>query len=589
MQLAGTQFTTTSAIFGNDISTLPDYPAEIRAPAGTLPGVSGFQISFSSEEIHTPGDQLDALIALNPAAVLTNIGDLCEGGLLIVDSDEFTKQNFAKARVESDPLDSPRFENYRVHRVPITTHTLEAVKPAGVGAKEAARCRNMYALGLVYWIYDRPLENTVGWIENKFKKTPSVAQANVLALRAGYNFGETAEMFPIRYRIPRARLAPGKYRNITGNQALAMGLVTAARLANKPLFYGTYPITPASDVLHDLARYKHFDVRTFQAEDEIAAVCSAIGASYAGALAVTGSSGPGIALKQEAIGLAVMTELPLVILDVQRAGPSTGMPTKTEQTDLLQVLVGRNGESPVAVLAANSPADCFHAAIEAFRIATRYMTPVFLLSDGFIANSSEPWKIVRAADLEPIRITHASDAATFKPYRRDERGVRPWAIPGTPGLRHRIGGLEKADVTGEISYDAVNHEKMVLLRQQKIANIANELPEQTVHGDGPEKAELLVVGWGGTYGGIRTAVDEVRAAGRRVAHMHLRWLNPLPGNVAAILKRYRRVLVCELNLGQLQHLLRGRFAIDAAGYHKVQGKPFAVRELVKAIQDHCAT
>ena len=592
MQLAGTQFTNTSAVFGNDVSTLPDFPAEIRAPAGTLPGVSGFQISFSSEEIHTPGDDLDALIAMNPAALMTNIADLKEGGLLIVNIDEFTAQNFAKAKLSSDPLESPRFEHYSLHKVPITAHTRDAVKESGIGAKEAERCKNFYALGLVYWLYDRPLDTTVGWINEKFGKKPEIAKANLLALRAGYNFGDTAEIFPVRYRIPKAKLPTGKYRNLTGNQALAMGMVTAARLANKPLFFGSYPITPASDVLHELARYKNYDVRTFQAEDEIAAICSAIGASYAGVLAATGSSGPGIALKQEAIGLAVMTELPLVILNVQRAGPSTGMPTKTEQADLLQAVVGRNGECPVAVIAAQSPADCFDAAIEAFRVATKYMVPVFLLSDGYIANSSEPWKIVKAADLKPIVIEHpagvapGSEAKPFQPYLRNAHGARPWAVPGTAGLTHRIGGLEKADVTGEISYDAANHEKMMGLRAAKVANIARDLPPQAVAGDA--SGDLLVVSWGGTYGAVRTAMEAARAAGKKVGHIHLRWLNPLPSNVGEVLKRFKRVLVCELNMGQLLMILRSRFAIDAAGYQRVQGKPFAVTELVKAIEREIA-
>ncbi|MDX2197663.1 MAG: 2-oxoacid:acceptor oxidoreductase subunit alpha [Phycisphaerae bacterium] len=595
MQLAGTQFTNTSAVFGNDVSTLPDFPAEIRAPAGTRPGVSGFQISFSSEQIRTPGDELDALIAMNPAALLTNIDDLREGGLLIVNSDEFTPQNFAKAKVAADPLDSPRYERYRVHKVPITLQTREAVKESGLGAKDAERCKNFYALGLVYWLYDRPLDTTLGWINEKFGKKPQVAQANTLALKAGFNFGDTAEIFPLRYRVARAKLPKGKYRNIIGNQALAIGLVTAARLAKKPLFYGTYPITPASDILHELAHYKNFDIRTFQAEDEIAAICSAIGASYAGAIGVTGSSGPGIALKQEAVGLAVMTELPLLILNVQRAGPSTGMPTKTEQADLWQAVLGRNGECPVAVIAAQSPADCFDTAIEATRIALQYMTPVFVLSDGYVANSSEPWPIVKASDLKPIEVKHAAaigdgtngangadGAAPFLPYARDARGVRPWAIPGTPGLRHRIGGLEKADLTGEISYDAANHQRMTDLRAAKIANIAREIPPQEVYGDAD--GELLAVSWGGTFGAVRTAIDEVRAAGRRAGHLHLRWLNPLPNDTEAILRRFKRVIVCELNMGQLQQLIRGKFAIDAAGYHKVQGKPFTVAELVRAFR-----
>ncbi|MGE0480728.1 MAG: 2-oxoacid:acceptor oxidoreductase subunit alpha [Phycisphaerae bacterium] len=582
MQIAGTQFTSTSAVFGNDVSTLPDFPAEIRAPAGTLAGVSGFQINFSSQDIHTPGDQIDALIAMNPAALKTNLRDLVEGGILIVNTDEFAATNLAKARYVENPLENGELAAYRVFGVPITQHTLNAVAPTGLGSKEAERCKNFYALGLVYWLYDRPLDTTLKWIATKFSKNPQVADANVRALKAGFNFGETAEMFAVRYEVERAKLPPGRYRNITGNTAMAIGLATAARLAKKPLVYASYPITPASDILHTLSGLKHFDVRTMQAEDEIAAITMAIGAAFAGAIGVTASAGPGIALKQEAVGLAVMTELPCVIIDVQRGGPSTGLPTKPEQTDLFQVMLGRNGECPAPVVAAASPGDCFYTALEAVRIALKYMTPVFVLSDGFTANSAEPWQIPDAAGFAPIEVRHASDAASYAPYRRDEHGSRPWAIPGTPGLEHRLGGLEKSDGQGEVSYDPDNHERMVRLRAQKVANIARDIPEATAFG--PPSGDLLVVSWGGAYGVVRTAVERAQANHPGVAHLHLRWLNPLPNGVGELLRRYRNVLVCELNLGQLQMILRGRFAIDAHGLHKVQGKPFRVKEVVAAIE-----
>lgn len=583
MQLAGSQFTNTSALFGNDVSTLPEFPAEIRAPAGTLAGVSGFQINFSSEDIFTPGDRVDALIAMNPAALKTNLRDLVEGGILIVNSDEFNTANLAKAKYAANPLETGELGRYQVYAVPIATHTVEAVKDLGLSAKEAERCKNIYSLGLVYWLYDRPLEPTIKWIQAKFSRNDQIAQANIRALRAGYHFGETAEIFPVRFRIERAKLPSGKYRNITGNQAMAMGLVTASRLCGKPLVYASYPITPASDILHQLAHYKHFDVKTIQAEDEIAAVCMALGASFAGAIGATASAGPGIALKQEAVGLGVMTELPLIVIDVQRAGPSTGMPTKPEQTDLWQAMLGRNGECPVAVIAAASPSDCFQTAIDAVRIAVQYMTPVFVLSDGFTANSAEPWRIPSASDFAPFPVVHATDPSVFQPYARDERGVRPWAIPGTPGLEHRIGGIEKADITGNISYDPENHQHMVNQRAAKIANIARELPPQEVYGGAD--GDVLLVSWGGTFGAVRTACDMARKRGQRVSHMHMRWLSPFPANVGDVLKRFRRVLVCELNMGQLQLLIRGRFLVDAAGLHKVQGRPFMVSEVLSAIDE----
>lgn len=583
MQLAGTQFTNTSAVFGNDVATLPDFPAEIRAPAGTLAGVSGFQINFSSHRIHTPGDKVDALIAMNPAALKVNLGDLLDGGVLIVNTDEFTPANLSRAKFDGNPLeqDSELLRPFRVYRVPITAHTLEAVKETGLGTRDAGRCRNFYALGLVFWLYDRPLETTLRWIESKFAKVPAVMQANTLALKAGYNFGETAEIFPVRYKVNRATLDRGKYRNMTGNQAAALGLVTAAKVAGKPLFYGSYPITPASDILHELSMYKNFDIRTFQAEDEIAAMAAAIGASYAGNLAATGTSGPGVALKQEGIGLAVMTELPVVIVNVQRGGPSTGLPTKTEQADLWQAILGRNGECPVPVIAAQSPGDCFWAAIEAARIAVRYMCPVILLTDGYLANGSEPWRIPNPAEIEPIEVVHATDPDKFAPYRRDERGSRPWAIPGTPGLQHRVGGLEKADVTGNVSYDPDNHERMIELRQQKVDNVVRDVPDLEVFGE--ERGELLLVSWGGTYGAVRTAVEQSQERGLSVSHVHLRWLNPMPRNLGAILRGFKRVVACELNKGQLALLLRARFLVDVQSHTKVKGRPFTVSEIVEKI------
>ncbi len=586
MQLAGTQFTNTSAVFGNDVATLPDFPAEIRAPAGTLAGVSGFQINFSSHRIHTPGDKVDALIAMNPAALRVNVADLLDGGLLIVNSDEFSQTNLTRAKFDSNPLDSGSdlYRRFRVYKVPITTHTLEAVKSTGLGTKDAGRCRNFYALGLVFWLYDRPLDTTLQWIESKFAKQPAVAEANTLALRAGFNFGETAELFPVRYKVDRARLAPGRYRNVTGNQAAALGLITAARLAGKPLFYGSYPITPASDILHELSLYKQFDVRTFQAEDEIAAACATIGASFAGLLAATGTSGPGVALKQEAIGLAVMTELPLVIVNVQRGGPSTGLPTKTEQADLWQAALGRNGECPVPVLAAQSPGDCFWAAIDAARVAIRYMTPVILLSDGYLANGSEPWAIPRLTDLQPIPVSHEPFGTPFEPYARNADGSRPWVIPGQRGLEHRVGGLEKADRTGHVSYDPDNHERMVHLRQQKVEKVIESLPEPELFGDA--SGELLLVTWGGTYGTVRTAVEQARERKLSVSHLHLRWLVPMHESISPILKGFRRVLTCELNLGQLAYVLRARFLADVHAHCKVKGRPFMVSEITTAIEQH---
>ncbi len=581
MQLAGTQFSNTSAVFGNDVATFPDYPSEIRAPAGTLAGVSGFQIHIGDHDIRTPGDHVDALVAMNPAALKVNIKDLRDGGLLIINTDEFTPQNLKRAKFESNPLDGDQLNLFRVYKAPITRLTFEAVAEAGLGAKQSQRCKNFFTLGLVFWIFDRPLETTFKWINTKFAKVPAVAQANTLAIKAGYHFGETAEILPIRYRVKPAKLAPGRYRNLTGNQATSMGLITAAKLAGKPLFYGSYPITPASEILHDLSAHRNYDVRTFQAEDEIAAMAATVGAAFAGALAVTGTSGPGMALKQEAIGLAVITELPCVIINVQRGGPSTGLPTKTEQADLWQALLGRNGECPAPVLAAQSPSDCYWSAIEAVRIAVKYMTPVILLTDGYLANGSEPWRIPEMRELPPIEITHADDPAKFRPYRRDANGARPWAIPGTPGLEHRVGGLEKSDVTGNVSHDPANHQRMITLRAEKVAKVVQDVPDQQL--TGADSGDLLVVSWGGTYGAVSIAVEQAIAQGHSVSHMHLRWLDPLPANVGEILRSFKQVIVCELNMGQLKQLLQARFCIEMRALNKVQGQPFRVSEVYDAI------
>ena len=585
MQLAGTQFTNVSAVFGNDVSTLPDFPAEIRAPAGSLAGVSGYQVCFSSNEIFTPGDEVDTLVAMNPAALKTNVADLKRGGTLIVNEDAFDASNLSKAHYEQNPLGTDALAGYRLHRVPMTRLTRDAVDGLGLSQREADRCRNFFALGLVYWLYERDAKPTEDWIKSKFAKSPSIVEANLRALRGGYNYGFSTESFTVHYEVAPAKLPKGKYRKITGNEAVAFGLAAAAKLAGKELFYAGYPITPASDVLHELSLLKNFGVKTFQAEDEIAAMTAIIGAAFGGALSVTASSGPGIALKGEAIGLAMTTELPMVILDVQRGGPSTGLPTKTEQSDLFISVLGRNGDCPVPVVAAQSPADCFTMAQEAMRIAVEFMTPVFLLTDGYIANGAEPWPIPKISDLKPIVVRHPSTSNTengFHPYLRDERLVRPWAIPGTPGLEHRIGGLEKADVTGNVSYDPDNHQHMTYIRQKKVANIAQAIPEQSVMG--PEQGELLVVSWGGTYGAVRSAVETCQTRGRSVAHAHLRYMNPFPRNLGDLLKRYKQVLVPELNVGQLRFILRGTFLVDAQGYNKIKGKPFLVSELVSKME-----
>lgn len=582
MQLTGTQFTHTAATIGNDISTFPDYPAEIRAPAGTTFGVSGFQIHFASHNIFTPGDQPDVLVAMNPAALKVNLPDLKTGGILIANRDAFTKANLHKAGYEEDPLENGSLESYRVFSIDITTQVERTQEGSQLSFKEIGRTKNFWTLGLLYYLYDRPLEHTLGFIEKKFSGSPEVAEGNRRALKAGYLYGYNSELFQGTYEVASTRREPGLYRNITGNQAIAWGAIAASEKSGLPLFYGSYPITPASDILHELSRHKDFGVKTVQAEDEIAAVASSIGASFSGQLAMTGSSGPGIALKTEALGLAVATELPLVVVNVQRGGPSTGLPTKTEQSDLMQALFGRNGECPMPVLAPHSPPDCFTIMLEAFRVALRYMTPVLVLSDGYIANGSEPWRIPDEDELPDVTPRFTTDPDGFHPFRRDPETLsRPWAIPGTTGLEHRIGGLERSFDTGHISYDPENHHKMVETRQAKVDGIARELSPTEV--DGPEEGELAVVGWGSTYGALKQAVHVLREQGHAVAHVHPRYLNPLPADLGSILRRYRRVLVPELNLGQLRTLIRARFLIDAEGLNKVQGKPFKVNEIVDAV------
>ncbi len=589
MQLLGQQLTNTSALLGNDVATFPDFPAEIRAPRGTRAGVSGFQVQFASHEVHTPGDTLDALVAMNPAALVTNLADLNKGGLLIVNDDSFEEKDLKLAKLATSPLEDPSMENYRLIKVSMTRLTKEAVSEFGMSTKEADRCKNFFAMGLVYWLYGRNMDATLRFIHGKFSAGKStIAAANEKALRAGWAYGETIEALGHSYSVQPAKLTAGTYRNIMGNQALAWGLLAAAQRSGKELFYGSYPITPASDILHELARYKNFGVCTFQAEDEIAAVCAAIGASYGGQMGVTTSSGPGIALKAEAMGLALMLELPLLVIDVQRGGPSTGLPTKTEQADLLQVMFGRNGESPLPVLAARSPGDCFEIVQEAWMLATQLMLPVIVLSDGYIANGAEPWKIPDVSKLAPIPVSHPQENnnpdGPFKPYLRNELLARPWAIPGTPELMHRVGGIEKEDGTGNISYDPENHQKMVHIRAQKVANAAKLLPPQSV--EGPASGDLLVLSWGGTYGACLTAVQQAQSAGLSVAHAHLRYLNPFPSNLGEILAAYKKVLIPELNMGQLRMLVRSRYLVDAIGFNKIKGKPFTVTELVEKISEH---
>jgi len=586
MQLTGTQFTNTSAVVGNDISTLPDFPAEIRAPAGSLPGVSGFQLNFSSQEIKTPGDQPNVLVAMNPAALQVNLADLEDGGTLIVNTDSFTPENLKYANYASNPLEDGSLAGYRVHKLPITTLNMNALKGnVELSRKDIDRCKNFFALGVLYWLYDRPLENTLNWIHSKFAKTPELGKANEIALKTGYNFADTTEVFTTHFTIKKAKIAPGKYRKITGNEATAIGFITASQLAGRPLFYGSYPITPASDILHELARHKSFGVKTFQAEDEIAAVCSAIGASFAGQIGLTGTSGPGVALKQEAIGLAVMTELPLVIINVQRGGPSTGLPTKTEQADLFQAVWGRNGECPVIVVAPATPADCFHMAIEAVRLAFKYMTPVFYLSDGYLANGAEPWAIPEIDKLPKIEVTFATDPANFMPYARNaETLARPYAIPGTPGLEHRIGGIEKQHITGNVNYDPENHHLMVRLRQEKIDRAANDVPLVEVFGK--QTGKVLVLGWGSTYGSISSAVERLQGEGRSVSSAHLRYLNPFPKNLGEVLAGFETVIVPEMNLGQLCTMVRAKYLVDAIAFSKVKGRPFQIREIVRKVEEY---
>lgn len=585
MQLTGTQFTKTAAVFGNDLATLPDFPAEIRAPTGSLPGVSGFQLSFSSNDIHTPGDRPDVLVAMNPAALKTNIGDLRPGGLLIVDEDEFNAVNLKKAAYATNPLEDGTLSQYQVVPIAITRLNELALEGLPLNAKDKFRSRNFFALGLILWLYGRSMDTTIKWATEQFKRRPDILDANLRALRAGYNLGETTELFRVQYRVPPAKVEPGTYRHISGNEATALGFVAASVLSGLPLFYGSYPITPASDVLHELSKLKAFGVKTFQAEDEIAAIGAAIGAAYGGHLGLTGTSGPGLALKSEALNLAVMTELPLVVIDVQRAGPSTGMPTKTEQADLLQAMFGRNGDSYVAIVAPCTPSDCFLMAIEAFRIALKYMVPVVFLSDGYLGNGSEPWRIPDVASLPRIEWAYAAQKdGDFNPYERDPKTLaRPWAVPGQKGLTHRIGGLEKSGQTGDISYDPRNHHEMTLARKARVDRIVQDIPDLEVVG--PETGDLLVLGWGGTYGAITSATENARKRGLSVASAHLRYLNPFPGNLEAVLKRYKNVLIPELNTGQLALLIRGRFLVDAIPFNKISGQPFKIAEIEGKIDE----
>jgi 2-oxoglutarate ferredoxin oxidoreductase subunit alpha len=595
MQLAGDRFTQETAAFGNDLSTLPNFPAEIRAPAGTLPGVSSFQLHFADHDILTPGDAPDVLVAMNPAALKANVGDLPRGADIIANTDEFSKRNLSRVGYGENPLEDGSLAAYNIHAVPVTSMTVKALEDFKISRKEAERAKNMFALGLLSWLYNRPLEGTVKFLESKFAGKPEIMRANIAAFQAGWNYGETTEAFSVQYEVKPASVEPGTYRNITGNLALAYGLVAASRRSGLPLFLGSYPITPASDILHELSKLKRFGVRTFQAEDEIAGVGAALGAAFGGALGVSTTSGPGMTLKMETIGLAVSVELPLIICDIQRAGPSTGMPTKTEQADLLMVLYGRNGESPVPVLAPSTPSDCFDTALEAVRIATKYRTPVIILSDGYLANGSEPWRIPEVSDLPRLRDEFSyskpqewrgdDGKVEFLPFRRDpETLARPWAIPGMPGLEHRIGGIEKADGAGTISYDPDNHDKMVRLRQAKVDGIARDISPLEV--DDPDgTARVLVLGWGSTYGSIGAAVRRVRTTGGSVAQAHLRYLNPFPANLGEVLAAYEKVLVPEINLGQLALLLRGRYHADVISYNRVRGLPFRAAELAGVIQD----
>jgi 2-oxoglutarate ferredoxin oxidoreductase subunit alpha len=584
MQITGNQFTNTAALFGNDLATFPDYPAEIRAPAGTLPGVSGFQVHFGAREINTPGDAVDALVVMNPAALKVNLSDLKPNGILIVNVDNFKDTDLRKAQMDSNPLEDHSLDGYRLFPVELTKLTRAALRDLGLDTRSQDRCKNFLALGMCYWLFHRSFDATERWLDQKFRAKPLLAEANKLALKAGYAYCAATEAFQVQYDVPPARLAPGVYRNLSGNTALALGFVAAAHQAGLTLFQGSYPITPASDILHELSALKHFGVITFQAEDEIAAVCAALGASFAGSLAITTTSGPGMALKAETLGLATMVELPLVVVNVQRGGPSTGLPTKTEQADLLQALFGRNSEAPIPVLAPNSPGDCFWIALEASRIALKYMLPVIVLSDGYLANGAEPWRIPDLDELGEIPVRLRTEAEGFEPYMRDPQTLaRPWALPGTPGLEHRIGGLEKQDGSGNVSYDPLNHEKMVTLRAAKVKAVGADVPDAVPVGD-PE-GELLVVGWGSTHGAITAALRGVRQNGHKVGHVHLRHLNPLPRNLGEVLKRYRKVLVPELNMGQLAWVLRATYLVDTVSYCKVQGKPFKHAEIKARIEE----
>ena len=590
MQLTGTQFTNSAALFGNDLATFPDFPAEIRAPIGTLAGVSGFQIHFGSTRIHTPGDMSHVLVVMNVAALKANIKNLVKGGVIIANSDGFDSKNMRLANVPEDknPLTDGSLDEYDLKIIDVTKITRAALTDSGLGVKEIDRCKNMFVLGLVYWMYNRNMESSIAFVKAKFKKNEAVMNANLKIMQAGWSYGETTEMFANRYNVAPAKMDAGVYRSIMGNQAAALGLIAASVKSGLSLFYGTYPITPASDILHELSKYKNFNIKTFQAEDEIAAICSSIGASFGGSLAITGSSGPGIALKGEAIGLATMLELPLVIVNVQRAGPSTGLPTKTEQADLMQAFYGRNGECPLVIVAAQSPGDCFNMAYEAGRIALEHMIPVFLLTDGYIANGSEPWMYPQSKDLQDIKVEFAPEKTNtddkFMPYLRDEKLSRPWALPGTKGLEHRIGGLDKQNITGNISYDPNNHEEMVHLRQQKVENVANYIPLQTMD-NGPETGDLLILGWGGTYGALKTATSILRGEGLNVSHAHLRYISPFPSNLGEILKGFKTVVVPELNNGQLVKIIRDKYFIDAIPYNKIQGLPFMSTEVVNKIKE----
>jgi 2-oxoglutarate ferredoxin oxidoreductase subunit alpha len=589
MQLTGNQFTNNTALMGIDLATFPDFPAEIRAPIGTVPGVSGFQLRFSSDRVYTPGDACDVLVAMNAAALKVNLTGLKKGGKIIANIDGFDSRNLRLANYPEgeNPLENGSLDNYEVIKIDVTKLTREALKDFTMGTKEKDRAKNMFVLGFLYWMYNRSMENTLNFLKEKFTKKPDILDSNVKVLQAGYNYGDTTEAFTTRYSVEKARMEPGTYRSIMGNQALALGLVAASEKSNLPLFLGSYPITPASDVLHELSRFKSFGVKTFQAEDEIAAIASSIGASYGGSLGITTTSGPGIALKTEAMGLAVMLEIPLVICNIQRGGPSTGLPTKTEQSDLLQAYYGRNGECPMPVIASSTPSDCFDVAYEACRIAVQHMTPVMLLSDGYIANGAEPWRFPQSADLKPIDVRFKTKLdegeEKFLPYLRDEKLTRPWVIPGTPGLEHRIGGLEKQDKTGNISYDAENHQHMVKTRQEKVDRLAQYIPLQTID-SGPEKGKVLVIGWGSTYGSIKSACNELQRQGHAVSHAHIRYLRPFPRNLGDLIANFDKVLVPEINNGQLIKILRDQYMVDAKAFNKIKGTPITKGELMEAIQ-----